>query len=361
LTGSSYRLQTTDTWPGFERRWATLAEATRVSPFQRIEWLRQWYQSFARPGSVDPLLISISDAVSGEDVMLLPLIVRRRAGLSTVEFADLGVTDINAPLLGRGAPSDAAGAQAIWQLLVDNLSGHDAIRFQKMPKLIGERPNPLAFGSRVRVADLRRWILTADDRWVVERKRGRAYKRSQNGFAKAGRSRFIFAKTEGEAQRILLTLERLQLARLSELGRSHILAEPEHRSFYEALGASGGTDFTYLSALELDGELVACLLSVASKPWVTFLRVASDSRFAHLSLGRHLMELTMMALRENGYEMLDLSIGDAGHKARLGASPQPVYELSCPLSWQGSLFLGALGARRLIGQLRRGYADKSAT
>ena len=36
MTGNSYRLQTTDTWAGFERRWATLAEATRVSPFQRI-------------------------------------------------------------------------------------------------------------------------------------------------------------------------------------------------------------------------------------------------------------------------------------------------------------------------------------
>jgi CelD/BcsL family acetyltransferase involved in cellulose biosynthesis len=361
LTGSSYRLQTTDTWAGFERRWATLAEAARVSPFQRIEWLREWYQSFARPGSVDPLLVSICDAVTGEDVMLLPLIVRHRAGLSTVEFADRGVTDINAPLLGRGAPSDAAGAQAIWQILIDNLSGYDAIRFQKMPKLIDERPNPLAFGCRVRASDLRRWTLTADEQWVVERKRGRAYKRSQNGFAKAGAGRFIFAKTEREAQRILLTLERLQLARLNVLGRSHILAEPEHRTFYEALGASRGAEFSYVSALELDGELVACLLSVASKPWVTFLRIASDPRFAHLSLGRHLMELSMMALRESGYEMLDLSIGDAGHKARLGASPQPVYELSYPLSWQGSLFLGALGARRLIGQLRRGHADKSAT
>jgi CelD/BcsL family acetyltransferase involved in cellulose biosynthesis len=361
LTATSYRLQTTDTWAGFERRWAALAEAARVSPFQRSEWLRQWYQSFARAGSVDPLLVSISDAVTGEDIMLLPLIARRRAGLATVEFADLGVTDCNAPLLGPGAPSDAADAEALWQLLVDTFSGYDAIRFQKMPKLIDGRPNPLAFGSRVRVADLRRWTLTADDAWAVERKRGRAYKRSQNGFAKVGAGRFLFAKTEGEAQRMLLTLERLQLARLSELGRSHILGEPEHRAFYEALGASHGTEFSYVSALELDGELVACLLSVAAKPWVTFLRIASDPRFAHLSLGRHLMELTMMALREKGYEMLDLSIGDAGHKARLGASPQPVYELSHPLSWQGSLYLGALGARRLIGHVRRGYADKSAT
>lgn len=361
MTGRSYRLQTTDTWAGFEERWAALAGVAHVSPFQRIEWLRQWYQSFARPGSIDPLLVSISDAASGDDVMLLPLIARRRAGLSTVEFADLGVTDCNAPLLGPGAPSDAAGAQAVWQLLVDNLNGHDAIRFQKMPKLIGERPNPLASGSRVRVAELRRWALVADDAWVVERKRGRAYKRSQNGFAKAGAGRFLFAKSEDEAQRMLLTLERLQLARLSELGRSHILAEPQHRAFYEALGASRATDFSYVSALELDGELVACLLSVTTKPWVTFLRIASDPRFAHLSLGRHLMELTMFALREKGYEMLDLSIGDAGHKTRLGASPQPIYELSYPLSWQGRLFLGALGARGLMGQLRRVHVDKSAT
>jgi CelD/BcsL family acetyltransferase involved in cellulose biosynthesis len=233
-----------------------------------------------------------------------------------------------------------------------------------MPRTIGDRANPLALGRRVRVGDLRRWTLTADDSWVAERKRGRAYKRSQNGFTKAGAGRLLFARTESEAQRILAALERLQLARLSELGRSHVLAEPQHRLFYEKLAANSGSGFSYLSALELDGELVACLLSVTAKPWVTFLRVAADPHFAQLSLGRHLMELTMIALRQDGYGMLDLSIGDAGHKSRLGGAPEPIYEAGYPLSWQGGLFLGALGARRLVGQLRRparAQADKSAT
>ena len=52
-----------------------------------------------------------------------------------MEFADLGVTDCNAPLLGRTAPVDADSAEEIWRLLVDAFKGFDAIRFRLRDRL----------------------------------------------------------------------------------------------------------------------------------------------------------------------------------------------------------------------------------
>lgn len=354
MTGPLYSACSIDRWETFERRWRALESIGHTSPFQRTEWLRHWYGSFTRHGSVDPLLVAVTDLRSGEDVMLLPLIVRSRGLLSIVEFADLGVTDCNAPLLGPSAPRDPDGAQLLWQALVDGIDRYDAIRLQKMPRQIGEHVNPLALGQHTRVADLRRWGTVADSQWAADRRTSRAFKRSQNGLAKVGACRLVFAKTEEEARRILCTLDRLQTERLRDLGRSHILSQPLHRKFYHALATSLQPDFSFLSALELDGELIACLMSVAAKPSVTFLRIAADPRYAHLSVGRHLMDLTMIALRQAGYEYLDLSIGEAGHKTRMGAAPQDVYETAYPLSWQGSAYLGVLETRRLLGRMTQG-------
>lgn len=354
MTGSSYRACSFDSWVAFEPRWRALESVGHTSPFQRTEWLRHWYESFLRRGSVAPLLVAVTDLQSGNDVMLLPLIVRSRGLLSIVEFADLGVTDYNAPLLGPSAPRDTEGAQSLWRALVDGLDGYDAIRLQKMPRQIGECFNPLALGQHTRVADLRRWGTVVDSQWAAKRRSSRAFKRSQNGLTKAGSCRFLFAKTEGDARRILHTLDQLQTERLRELGRSHILSQPLHRKFYHALGMSLQPDFSFLSALELDGEIIACLMSVAAKPSVTFLRIAADPRYAHLSVGRYLMDLTMIALVQEGYEYLDLSIGEAGHKERMGATPQSVYETVYPLSWQGSAYLGVLETRRLFGRMTQG-------
>jgi len=49
--------------------------------------------------------------VDGEQAALLPLIRRRSKNISIVEFADLDLTDYNAPILGPAAPRDAKTAR----------------------------------------------------------------------------------------------------------------------------------------------------------------------------------------------------------------------------------------------------------
>src|SRR5690348_5149281 len=91
----------------FVRDWRQAAprlSAGHRTAFQHGCWLDAWYQAFH---DVAPLIAVISDAATGEDIALVPMISHVRRGIRIVEFADLGVSDNNAPILALDAALDA--------------------------------------------------------------------------------------------------------------------------------------------------------------------------------------------------------------------------------------------------------------
>src|ERR1700761_8785845 len=111
-----YRVELFDDWKQAAARWN---EVRAVTPFQDFRWLGAWYGAFTE---VEPVVAVITDTRTLEQAALLPLVRRSRRGLSIIEFADLDLTDYNAPLLGPAAPRDASGAQAMWQELLAALT-----------------------------------------------------------------------------------------------------------------------------------------------------------------------------------------------------------------------------------------------
>ncbi len=109
---AGFRVEFARDWKQAKARWGDLGNAT---PFQNWQWLEAWYGAFANIDSVEPLIAIISDAATGEQAVLLPLIRRTQNGIRIVEPADLDLTDYNAPLLGPAAPRDAKAARAMWK------------------------------------------------------------------------------------------------------------------------------------------------------------------------------------------------------------------------------------------------------
>ena len=101
--------------------------------FQRPGWLSAWYATVAADQSAEPFLVQVFDRDSGTHVMTLPLVRTRRDRLRTIEFADLGVTDYNAPDSRTRCPQLAEGAAALWRQILDALPDSDLIQFRKMP------------------------------------------------------------------------------------------------------------------------------------------------------------------------------------------------------------------------------------
>jgi CelD/BcsL family acetyltransferase involved in cellulose biosynthesis len=152
----------------FVRDWpqaASRLNAGHRTAFQHGYWLGAWYAAFH---DLSPLIALISDATTGRDIAMVPLISHFRRGIRIVEFADFGVSDNNAPILALDAALDAAATDAIGTALIDALRAlpdrFDLLRLKKMPAQIGGRPNPLVALGRVGSCSLNsNLVLTGDD------------------------------------------------------------------------------------------------------------------------------------------------------------------------------------------------------
>ena len=108
---AGFRVELVHDWKQAVARWKEVNPST---PFQHPQWYEAWYGAFAGADGVEPLIAIVTDASTGERAALLPLIRRRQNGIRIVEFADLDLTDYNAPMLGTAAPRDArGGARAV--------------------------------------------------------------------------------------------------------------------------------------------------------------------------------------------------------------------------------------------------------
>src|SRR4051812_18761456 len=97
----------------FVRDWRQAASRLNAglrTAFQHGYWLDAWYGAFR---DLAPLIAVISDAATGKDIAVVPMISHVRRGIRVVEFADLGVSDNNAPILALDAALDAAAVDAI--------------------------------------------------------------------------------------------------------------------------------------------------------------------------------------------------------------------------------------------------------
>lgn len=162
---AGFRVDFVRDWKQAASRWSDGGDGTT---FQHNLWLDAWYRAF---DTVSPLIAIISDAATGRQVALLPLIRRVQSGIRIVEFADLGLTDYNTPLLGPEAPGDVTDARALCRALLAALrklpDGVDLIRLQKMPANVGGKPNPLVSLGRMGSCSLNGNLVVFDDDFEV--------------------------------------------------------------------------------------------------------------------------------------------------------------------------------------------------
>jgi CelD/BcsL family acetyltransferase involved in cellulose biosynthesis len=216
-SAARYRVELFDDWSEAVARWTETHAAT---PFQDFRWLGSWYGALTE---VEPLIAVITDARTLEQAALLPLVRRKRRGVRIIEFADLDLTDYNAPLLGPAAPRDAAGAQAMWRELLDALTrmqgGADLIRLRKLPRDLDGRVNPLTLlGATFRSAVNGNLVTIGEDfdawRYSLGRNARKGFVRSWRVFSRDPRAEFKIITSSDEASRVMAAMEVQQGARM---------------------------------------------------------------------------------------------------------------------------------------------------
>lgn len=337
------------------RRAASRLNAGHRTAFQHGYWLGAWYEAFHERA---PLIAVISDAATGKDIALVPMMSHIRRGIRIVEFADLGVSDNNAPILSCDANFDAAGAEAISAALVDGLrsqpDGFDLLRLKKMPGYVGAKPNPLVSLGRAGSCSLNgNLVLTGDDYEDYQASIKRMQMpRCWRVFSRHAGARLEIVTDVARAHELLDVMDVQQQARMRKLGSPFVLNDETHARFYREVARQGIAEgYAIVSALVCDEGVIGTSLGVRHGATYYLLRIshAGDS-WSSCSPGLLVTERTMSALHAEGVRRFDLSIGNQDYKRRFGAQPVPLTDVSVALSWRGAPYAwrdhAAQGLRR---------------
>ena len=355
-----YAIDVARSWGDVEGAWRGLPPESLPTGFQHADWLGAWYRTIGSRAEVEPVIVTARDAASGELALALPLVRRLRGRLRVIEFADLGVTDYNAPVVGPAAPGDAAGFRALWREVRRALPGADLLSLEKMPGELGARANPLALHGSASPSTLGGNVLHVPGAWEgwrrsLDRPVRKEIERSWRVFLKHDGAAFRVVEEAGEAGRVLARLSRLQSERVRELGLPYLLDEPAYDRFYGELLQGGlASGRVVLTALVAGEEVVAALLGIIEGRTYAMVRLGqAGGAWRNCSPGRLVIEGTMAALHARGVESFDFTIGDYPYKRRFGVAPRPLFEVAEALSMRGT---GSVAARRLRALARQGRA-----
>ena len=327
----------------FVRDWreaASRLNAGHRTAFQHGYWLGAWYQAFH---DLAPLIAVISDVPTGNDIAMVPMISHVRRGIRIVEFADLGVSDNNAPILARDAALDAAATNAISRALVEALRAlpdrFDLLRLRKMPAQVGGQPNPLVSLGRIGSSSLNGNLVPMGDDYGTYQA---SIKRMQmprcwRVFSRHAGARFEIATDVARAHELMDVMDVQQQARMRKLGSPFVLNDETHARFYREVVRQGVAEgYAVVSALVCDEAVVATALGVRNGATYYLLRIShGGDSWSSCSPGLLVAERTMAALHAKGVRRFDLSIGNQDYKRRFGAERVPLTDVSFALSWRG--------------------------
>jgi CelD/BcsL family acetyltransferase involved in cellulose biosynthesis len=340
---AGFRVELVRDWQQAVARWHDISPST---PFQHPQWYDAWYAAFSGAEAIEPLIAVVTDASSGEQAVLLPLIRRRQNNIAIVEFADLDLTDYNAPILGSAAPRDAKAARALWRSLLSALrrmpEAADLIRLRKVPVDLDGKPNPIALLDAAGSCPLNgNLVATGEDydawRYTLEKTVRKELERSWRVFTRDPAASFAIVTDTDEASRILSTTEVQQGTRMQSLGRNYILNDETCAAFYRSLVRDGvGNGYALVSVLTVGDDVVATLLGIRTGSRYVMIRISNaGEKWSNCSPGRLIIERTMAALHKDGVRAFDFSVGNYAYKRRFGVTRLPLIDISAALSWRG--------------------------
>lgn len=356
-------------WAEATSRWGNQGESTG---FQHRYWLDAWYRAF---DAATPLIAIISNTITRRDVALVPLICREHHGVRMIEFADLGVSDYNAPILARGVAHDSARMRDIGRALLAALRAlpdrPDLIRLKKMPAEIRKRTNPLLASGWIGSSSLNGNLVEIGDDFEAycHSIRKMQLPRCWRVFTRHPGARFQVAATADEALRLLDVMDVQQRERMKRLGLRFVLDDVNYARFYRDVVSRGIEEgYAVVSALTCGDEIVATTMGIRHGVDYSLLRTSNaGGPWSNCSPGLLCVERTMAALHERGVRNFDLSIGNYGYKRRFGAKPLPLTDVSIALTWRGVPYVlrdrAAQGLRRyprLAERIRRAIDTRVA-
>jgi CelD/BcsL family acetyltransferase involved in cellulose biosynthesis len=347
---NAYLVEITDDRAGIMDDWEQLERDGLLTAFQTRAWLIPFYRELAPSLKASPVFVLVRDGTSRQPLMLLPLCSRRICGMTFLEFADLGVSDYNAPILAKSFNPSAAQWHELWRAILARLDRGSIIRLNNVPHMIGGQANPLAwtvgdagtmdfsswgFALPPTLEDYKANLLNPSFAKELAKKRRRV--------AKRGKVEYCVARSADERQTFFDILARQRQTRCDEMRRPNVLAQAPYLRFYQAVAFEAAGELASLSALKVDGEIVGTILALKHRDALHIIMSTFErGPWKACSLGNILIQQAIEHAIAAGLAYFDLTIGDESYKILFGATPSNLYTALQPRTPAGALVASAL-------------------
>lgn len=339
---SEFAIRCLTAWDAIDPAWEALTQGGNATPFQSATFLKAWYETLGARPHVQPVIVEAMRRCDGAPALLLPLALSRSGGLGVLSFADAGVADNTAPIIGPACPPDDATFAVLWSHITEVLPAADVFVVEKQPLTVAGRPNPILTLAKPRPSTLSARPLAMPETFdAYSRSRLSKFRKEQERvwrvFTRQPGTAFAMIKDVERALDIYRDLERQQSERMTELGVPYLLNDPVYSAFYRRLIEKGlASGAVKLGALTANGETIAALLGVFDGVTTAFVRISkAEGEWSACSPGRLVIERMMMALHAEGVRRFDFSIGDYGYKENFNIGSEPLADMAVTLSWRG--------------------------
>jgi len=364
---SAFKIEISDDLNAILPDWHRLEEEGQLTPFQTRAWLIPFYQKLAPRLKAVPFFIIVRDGL-GQPVMLFPLCKRKLFGFTLVEFADLGVSDYNAPLLSKTYDISASEWRELWPRILRHIKGCSLLRFKKMPHFIEGSRNPLVhFSEKTSAMDVACWgfklpqSISDYTSFMLTKSFAKELAKKKRRIAKEGEIRYADVEAH-ERLNLFDVLMRQRQARCDELGRSNSLAKTPYQHFYQSVISDPDQTLVDLDAMTINDEVVATLFALNHRGALHVIMSTFDgNKWKSLSLGNLLMLYAVERSVARGMNFFDLTIGDESYKQNFGAVPSPLFSTLQPLSPVGFAAAWALTAATTLRRSWRRLVSHSTT
>jgi CelD/BcsL family acetyltransferase involved in cellulose biosynthesis len=356
-----FRIQIQTSLDSLPPAWSRLEATGHYTAFQTQAWLLPWYRVVGAKHDARPLLVTVSDAETHEPLLFFPLVTRRDDTYRWIEFADLGVSDYNAPLVAAGFQPEERQLHRIMREIFAELPSADLLRFDKTPDMLGGVPNPLAGHEMFHRMRFQSWGVDLPPtrqgyESLVSPCFSKELARKHRRLAGKGEVALQIARTEREVSEIFGALVEQRHQRFSELGRPNILDDEAFRDFYETVILSSlRTGFACLAALRCGDDIVATLFGLRSRGiFHLLMSTMQGGKWKSSSPGNVIIDEMISAMIADGEDRFDFTIGDESYKRDFGASSSKLYECVRAQSILGAPFAFKTNARSIIRNRLRG-------
>ncbi|MCK1640537.1 GNAT family N-acetyltransferase [Bradyrhizobium sp. 157] len=339
-----------------EAEWRKAQDHCDCYGFQTFDWLSTWHETIGIVERIVPQIVRVADA-DGSTLMLLPLGIQRRLGLSHLVFLGGGTTDYNAPIIRAdfAASLDPDAADALIARILKQLPDVDVVALDRMPVVIDGVANALA---HLRGAEhvSNAWVATLGETFADFKKRRSAkfFKKAagmQRRLAEMGATELCLADTPEAVADIMQAFVRQKRRRLQEIGSPDLFARPGHLRFYKAMAERHrDTGFIQLSALRVGETIVATHWGMVFRNRIYWLMPTYETgEWARLSVGRLLMQRLVEWGIARRIKYFDLTIGDEEYKRLWADHTMPLHACVRGVTVRGKVYQAI---RLTVGHLK---------